>query len=336
MSQFKPAWWLNSHHLQTLFPTLFRQRPKLNRRRERITTPDDDFLDIDWYSENVSANKPLVIVMHGLAGSSNSAYVLGMQAQIATLGWRSVALNFRGCSGEHNLTARAYHSGETEDIEFIYQTLQQREPETDIYVIGFSLSGNVLLKWLGEQGNKTQVKAAVAISVPMVLSECANRLDQGFSTVYRLYLMRPLKQFVLKKYDYLKSVNRESEAEKIKQLGDLKQVKSFWQYDAQVIAKLHQFESAEDYYQQSSSRQFIAHIKTPTLILHAVDDPFMTPNVLPEDDEIPDYVTLEKTNGGGHVGFISGNNPFKPEYWLENRVSQFLQQYESSFEKAEK
>jgi len=321
---FKPAWWLNNRHLQTLFPTLFRSKIPLKRARERFITPDNDFLDCDWYTENSNKTKPLVIVMHGLAGSSSSNYVLGVQQSISALGWRSVALNFRGCSGEQNSKARAYHSGDTGDIEFLYQTLKAREPNTDIYVIGFSLSGNVLLKWLGEQGDKSSVKGAIAISVPMLLNICASKLDKGFSKVYRSYLLRPLKQFVLQKQAHLNSINEHKEADIIKQLGSLKNVKSFWQYDDQVVAAIHGFKNANDYYTQSSARQFIKDITVPTLIIHAVDDPFMTQDVLPAENELPKSVALEKTKGGGHVGFVSGANPFKPSYWLEQRICSFL------------
>jgi len=321
---FKPAWWLNNRHLQTLYPTLFRSKLQLKRVRERFTTPDKDFLDCDWYTKNSDKTKPLVIVMHGLAGSSSSNYVLGLQQSISDLGWRSVALNFRGCSGEQNLKARAYHSGDSGDIEFIYQSLKAREPKTDIYVIGFSLSGNVLLKWLGEQGEKSTVKGAIAISVPMLLNVCATKLDKGFSKVYRSYLLRPLKQFVLQKQDFLNSIKQHKEADIIKQLGSLKNVKSFWQYDNQVVAAIHGFKSADDYYTQSSARQYIKGITVPTLIIHSVDDPFMTQKVLPLKNELPKAVTLEKTSGGGHVGFVSGSNPFKPKYWLEQRIPSFL------------
>ncbi len=320
---FKALWWLNNRHLQTLYPTLFRRKIKLNRTRERFNTPDGDFLDCDWYTKNADADKPLVIVMHGLSGSSASNYVSGIQKAISHFGWRSVALNFRGCSGEQNLKARAYHSGDTGDIEFIYQTLKAREPNTDIYVIGFSLGGNVLLKWLGEQGKKSCVKGAVAVSVPMLLNVCASKLDKGFSKVYRRYLMNPLKQFVLKKYKFLLQTDP-LEAQKIKQLGNLKNITSFWQYDNQVVARLHGFKSAEDYYQRSSSRQFIPYIKIPTLIIHALDDPFMTPQVLPDEKELPGNVVLEKTRSGGHAGFVSGTT-LNPGYWLEQRILAYFQ-----------
>lgn len=321
---FKAAWWLNNRHLQTLYPTLCRTKPKLTRKRERINTPDGDFLDLDWYQTESNLNQPLVIVLHGLAGSSTSSYVLGVQQAIENLGWRSVALNFRGCSGEQNLKARAYHSGDTGDIEHIFQTLKNREPNTDIYVVGFSLGANVLLKWQGEQGANSQVKGIIAISTPLLLNICASKLDKGFSKVYRSYLMNPLKRFILDKYQFLKNANNLDEANKIKRLGNLKNVKSFWQYDDQVVARLHGFKDAHDYYQQSSSQQYIKNITVPTLIIHAIDDPFMTPDVIPKQEQLPQNVQLEITQGGGHVGFVSGSNPFKPKFWIESRIQHFL------------
>jgi len=149
---FKPAWWLKNAHLQTLYPALVRKVgscPKL--RRERLTTPDNDFIDIDWCD---GVDKALVILLHGLTGSSQSSYVKGLQRVLMELGFRSVALNFRGCSGESNRLARCYHSGETEDLDFLYRTLRLREPNTRMAAVGFSLGGNVLLKWLGEQGRR--------------------------------------------------------------------------------------------------------------------------------------------------------------------------------------
>jgi len=172
-------------------------------------------------------------------------------------GLRSAVLNFRGCSGEYNRLARCYHSGETEDIQFLYQTLRNREPTTPIAVIGFSLGGNVLLKWLGEQGDKVSLFAAVAVSVPLVLSICASKLDKGFSKLYRAKLLRDLKCYVAEKQQHLAAIGAKKEADKIQQLGDLSPIKSFWQYDDKVVAPLHGFADAHDYYQRSSSRQFL-------------------------------------------------------------------------------
>ncbi|MGZ8191317.1 MAG: hydrolase [Methylococcaceae bacterium] len=326
---FKPAWWLKNAHLQTLYPALLRKvKPHGKLRRERLETPDHDFIDIDWCGEG---NQPLIILLHGLTGSSQSGYIKGLQQVLLAQGFRSVALNFRGCSGETNQLARCYHSGETEDIHFLYQTLRQREPYTPFGALGFSLGGNVLLKWLGEQSNKLELFAAVAVSVPLVLSACATKLDKGFSKIYRANLLRELKHYIRLKQLHLENIGNQKEANKIKQLGDLSKIDSFWQYDDQVVAKLHGFKDVHDYYRRSSSRQFLKSITVPTLVIQAADDPFMTKDVLPCLDELSPSVHLEITESGGHVGFIAGRTPFKPDYWLERRIPEFFKQYAAGF-----
>ena len=322
-STFKPAWWLNNPHLQTLYPALLRKPPSPVLNRERLTTIDNDFIDIDFCGAGQQA---LVILLHGLTGSSQSGYIKGLQQTLLQQGFRSAALNFRGCSGEYNHSSRCYHSGETGDIDFLYRTLRAREPDTPMAVVGFSLGGNVLLKWLGEQGSDIQLFAATAVSVPLVLSACASKLDSGFSKLYRASLLRELKEYVRLKQYHLESLGKGDEAALLRQIGDLDNITSFWQYDDQVIAQLYDFANVQDYYQRSSSRQFLKTITVPTLLIQAQDDPFMTPEVIPEIDELSSSVSLEITQSGGHVGFISGNNPFQAEYWLEQRIPEFLQQ----------
>lgn len=320
-STFTPAWWLNNPHLQTIYPTFFRKvAPFAKLQRERLTTPDNDFIDLDWCGTGA---KPLVMLLHGLSGSARSNYIEGLQRRLFDMGWRSVALNYRGCSGELNNTARCYHSGETTDLNFIYQTIRRREPETPIAAVGFSLGGNMLLKWLGEQ-RELDLFAAVAISVPLLLNLCASKLDNGFSKVYRAYLLYELKRYIHDKKAHLTKLNFTQEAEKIAQLGTLHDVKSFWQYDDRVIARLYEFKDVHDYYQRSSSRQFLQHIQVPTLLIQAIDDPFMTSAVIPEQGELSASVNLEITLAGGHVGFISGDTPGKAEYWLEQRIPEYL------------
>lgn len=322
-SSFKPAWWLNNNHLQTIYPALCRRiAPPTPLRRERLTTPDRDFVDIDWVGEDNAA--PLVMLLHGLTGSSRSGYIAGLQNALRAHGVRSVALNFRGCSGEPNRLARGYHSGDTGDIDFLYRQLRQREPDTPMAAVGFSLGGNVLLKWLGEQGEDIDLLAAVAVSVPLVLSTCATTLDHGVARLYRDRLIRDLIDYIRNKHRYLQRVGNQQEAEKISRLGDLSRIRSFWQYDDLVVARLHGFENVQHYYRASSSRQFLNYIDTPTLLIQARDDPFMNPNVLPENRELSSCVTLEVSERGGHVGFLSGQNPLKPEYWLEHRITGFI------------
>jgi predicted alpha/beta-fold hydrolase len=322
---FKPAWWLSNSHLQTLYPALLRNlSDPPEYRRERLLTPDQDFIDIDYCG---TGSQPLIILIHGLTGSSQSAYIKGLQNALFNQGLRSAALNFRGCSGSSNNKARCYHSGETEDLHFLYQTLRLREPETLIGVVGFSLGGNVLLKWLGEQGNRLDLFAAVAVSVPFLLGVCATKLDNGFSKLYRANLLRQLKTYMHVKLQHLERIGQSEEAMKIRELGDLSGIRSFWQYDDRVVAKLHGFDDVYDYYRRSSSRQYLNSISVHTLLIQAVDDPFMTQEVLPEPNEISPHVHLEFTRQGGHVGFISGSIPFKPEYWLEQRIPEFLMGY---------
>ncbi|QPK62360.1 hydrolase [Methylomonas sp. LL1] len=320
---FKSVWWLNNPHLQTLYPALWRKAVPLDRRRERLSTADGDFIDLDWYGDN---NRALVILMHGLSGSSSSGYILGLQQVLLDQGFSSVAMNFRGCSGEPNRLARCYHSGETEDIAFVYQSLRQRYPDAAMAAVGFSLGGNVLLKWLGEQGDKLSLFAAVAVSVPLVLSECASKLDKGFSRIYRRYLLTELKHYIRNKQRYLDQHGFDQEAEKLRRLGDLSDIHSFWQYDDRVVAKLHGFKDVADYYSRASSRQFLPAIRVPTLLIQAKDDPFMTRSVLPDAAELAPCMVMEVCSGGGHVGFVGGRKLHSAAYWLDKRIPAFLRE----------
>ena len=321
---FKPAWWLSNAHLQTIYPALMRKSSVLiGLKRERLITPDNDFIDIDWCGEG---NQPLIILLHGLSGSTLSGYIRVLQQALLSKGFRTVALNFRGCSGELNYSARCYHSGETEDIHFLYQWLREREPETPIGAVGFSLGGNVLLKWLGEQGNQLSLFAAIAVSVPLVLSICATKLDTGFSKFYRKILLSELKEHVEEKKLHLERLGNFQEVKRIEELGDISDIESFWQYDDRVVARLHHFKDVHDYYLRSSSRQFLKSIAITTLLIQALDDPFMTEEVLPNLDELSPTIQLEITQGGGHVGFIGGDIPFKPSYWLDQRIPEFFEQ----------
>lgn len=330
ITDFKPAWWLKNPHLQTLWPALFRQLPNLARTRERLPTPDGDFIDIDWCGE---PSRPIIMLLHGLSGSSHSTYILGMQLALLNQGFCSVAMNFRGCSGQPNQTARCYHSGDTEDIDFLYRHLRHRHPQTPLAAVGYSLGGNVLLKWLGE-GRNVDLFGAAAVSVPLLLNLCSSRMDLGFSKLYRNQLLRELKLYIRYKLDYLHKHRHFGEADKLRGLGNLSNLHSFWEYDDRVIAGLYPFRDVHEYYAKSSSRQFLQTILTPTLVIHAYDDPFMTPEVIPAAEELSDSVDFEIAPSGGHVGFVAGNIPGRPHYWLEERIpSFFLRQLESALTK---
>ncbi len=311
MSAFKPAWWCRGPHAQTLWPNLVRRRPQVPLRRERLELPDGDFLDLDW---TLNDEGPIVLLLHGLEGSSRSQYARGLLAVLQVRGWRGVVLHFRGCSGEPNRLARGYHSGETGDLDWVIDRLREREPHTPIAAVGYSLGGNVLLKWLGEKGADAPLQAAVAVSVPFILQEAADRFCRGFSRLYQWALLRSLKRGYRRKFTRLPSPLD----------VDPVRLSRFWDFDHLVTAPLHGFESASHYYRVASSRQYLRHIAVPTLIVHAADDPFMSPAVVPHARELSPAIDLELYPAGGHVGFVGGKWPWRPRYWLEERIPTFL------------
>lgn len=308
---FEPAWWCADPHLQTLFPHLLRQRPRVALRRERLELPDGDFIDLDWTARE---HGPLVIVLHGLEGSSRSKYARGLLRTIDALGWRGLVMHFRGCSGEPNRLPRSYHSGDTRDFQFLVDMLRAREPNTPLAAVGYSLGGNVLLKWLGEVREAAPLVAAVAVSAPLLLQESADRLDRGLSRVYQWALLRTLRR------SYARKARRVAMPAAI----DPRRYRRFWDFDQHVTAPLHGFDSALHYYTTSSSRAYLGRICVPTLLIHALDDPFTTPHIVPRADELAPAVTLELHSRGGHVGFVSGRWPWRPHYWLEERIPAYL------------
>lgn len=312
---FQPAWWLTNPHLQTLWPTLFRRIKNIPLERERLELPDGDFVDLDWHGKNRQA--PIVLILHGFEGSIQSPYAKGMLQAIYQHGWCGVFMHFRGCSGEPNRLLRGYHSGETEDLANVIDILKQRVPHQSLAVIGFSLGGNVLLKWLGETSEKNPLTAAIAISVPFELHKAAKKIDSGFSRIYQQYFLKSLRERLGKKF-------RMKGIENYAVLSDIRTIEEF---DDKITAPIHGFKNAKEYYIKSSSRQFLHAIRVPTLIIHAKDDPFMPKDVIPESYELADCVQLELTEKGGHVGFISGEFPWCAEYWLEKRVPAYLRQY---------
>ncbi len=312
-SRFKPAWWLPGSHAQTLFPFIARRRLEITTHRERLTLPDGDFLDLDW-ALDAPLDAPLVLVLHGLEGSLRSHYAAGLLRCLNQAGLRAVLMYFRGCSGEPNRLPRGYHSGETSDLAWVVTQLREREPETPLAAVGFSLGGNVLLKWLGEAGAQADLHAAVAVSVPFSLAIAADRLDRGLSRIYQAYLLHRLRRSLRAKQARM--------ALPIS-LPALGQLDSFRRFDDAVTAPLHGFAGVDDYYARASSRAFLARIIRPTLILQAQDDPFMTPAALPHLEELAPAVRMELSIQGGHVGFITGRFG-RPEYWLEQRIPTFL------------
>jgi predicted alpha/beta-fold hydrolase len=311
-SEFRPASWCRNPHLQTLWPYLFRVSPRPEYRRERLELTDGDFLDLDWFGPYSAG--PLVLLLHGLEGCSQSHYVRGLVTDFAQRNIRSVVMHHRGCSGELNRLNRSYHAGETADLNTVLTHLHDREPKTEMGVVGFSLGGNMLLKWLGENPHTSLIKAAAAVSVPFLLAEGARRMQHGFSQIYQWRLIGLMKQSLIKKF-----ADRPAPID----MHQVCRLKNFWTFDDQVTARLHGFADVEDYYARSSSRQFLSGINTETLIVHAADDPLMTVDVIPREHELSGKIQLELSQHGGHVGFVTGP-VWRPRYWLDRRVADYL------------
>lgn len=308
---FKPAWWLPGPHAQTLWPSLFRSRPELPLEWERLELPDGDFLDLVHVGRR---SAPTVLLLHGLEGNLQSHYAGGLLEALYREGYHGVIMHFRNCSEEPNRLTRSYHSGETGDLQRVLELLRERDGQPVRAVVAISLGGNVLLKWLGETGAQDLVQSAVAISVPFLLGAAADRLDRGLSRLYRRHLINKLRRSYRRKFDGMPSPLD----------VDLARLHNFWEFDDRITAPLHGFAGVEDYYRRCSCRQFIPGIRTPTLILHAKDDPFMWPDTPPTAEELPEMVTMELCEHGGHVGFIGGALPWRPKYWLEQRVVEYL------------
>ena len=319
---FHPALGLSNPHLQTLWGPLWRRMPSLPRERERLWLEDGDFLDLDWHGPH-QAHAPLVMVLHGLTGSSDSPYVVGLQHALQRRGWASVAVNWRGCSGEPNLLPRSYHSGASEDLAETIRHVRAQRPLAPLYAVGYSLGGNILLKYLGESGTASQLQAAVAVSVPFRLDECADRIGLGFSRVYQAHFMRAMVSYVKTKQLHFRHLGHHENLATLERLGELRHLRNFWDFDGQVTAPLNGFQDAHDYYRRSSSRYYLGDNRTPTLIIQSSDDPFVFSHSLPGTDELAPQTHLELHSRGGHVGFVDGSLR-SPGYYLERRIPQWL------------
>lgn len=306
-SQFAPTGFLKNAHLQTVLASKIFKPPKVETLRERVELPDGDFIDIN-YAEESSGN--IVALFHGLAGCVDSPYIQGVFATLRARGFQPFLMHWRGCSGEPNRLARAYHSGASDDIEWFINFLANRFENANIYAIGYSLGGNALLKYLGEQGNKSPLKGAMAVSPPLVLSEGANQLDTGFAKIYQRYLLNLMRKQHEKKRLRYPNLNLD-EAHK--------GLNTFWKFDNEITAPIHGYDGVNDYYSRCSARQFLSNIAVPTRILSARDDPFFTEAILPDESELSSQVTLEISAYGGHVGFLS-----KSKRWLDPHVADTL------------
>lgn len=311
-SEFRPSRLLGNPHLQTLFPNVFWPRPRLRLRRQRLELPDGDFIDVDWTAGETG---PIVIVLHGLEGSSRSHYAAHIMQHLDALGLRGALLHFRGCSGEPNRLPIHYHSGFTRDLEYFTGLLNRREPTTPLAAVGYSLGGSVLLKWLGESSHGGRLKTAVAVSVPFDLADAAAAVERGAARIYKWALLSRMRRSTRRKFRRVQAPFA---------LPAIGRLRSFRDFDDALTAPLHGFRDANDYYARCSSRRYLKNITVPTLIIHASDDPLMTPVSVPREEELSPAVTLELSRQGGHVGFVNGSL-LKPNMWLTGRIGRHLQ-----------
>lgn len=325
---FVPAVGFANRHAQTIAARVLRSARGVTLHRERVDTPDGDFLDLDWADVHGAAaalappaTLPLCLVLHGLEGSAASHYALETYRQLARRGVAAVGMNFRSCSGEINRAARMYHSGETEDVRFVARLLRARFPARPIVAIGFSLGGNVLVKYLGEEGQGDRAAAeqivsrAAVVSVPYDLTAGAAFTEHGLARVYVRRLLYTLKAKLRQKAALLDG--------RIDLPGALK-ARTFRAFDDAATAPLHGFADADDYYRRSSSGPYLPAVAIPLRLVHAADDPFLPSSAVPvaavRDNALLDAAFVAH---GGHVGFMAGSL-VHPSFWAETRAAEWV------------
>ena len=317
MTAYSAPAWLPGGHVQTLYPRFLPLDP-LPYRRERWETPDGDFIDLDWNGPSPAAGErqALVILFHGLEGSSQSHYAQALMRALRDAGQPGVVVNFRGCSGELNRLPRAYHGGDSDEIDWILRRFRDACPSRPLYAVGVSLGGNALLKWLGERENTAAgiLQAAAAVSSPFDMSACGHHLARGANRIYTQYFLRTLKRFAGEKLRCHPGLFDETRMRRAGSLHD---------FDDVVTAPLHGFASAEDYWRRASSKPWLGGIRVQTLLINARNDPFMPAGVLPERRQASRHVEFDYPGEGGHVGFPTGPFPGRID-WLPQRLLRFF------------
>ena len=311
-SSYRPPFFLRNGHLSTIYPTLFRRRSSPSIVRERLELPDGDFIDLDWSEQKCSR---LAIIGHGLEGESSAKYMLGLSVALRKRGWDTLAWNCRGCSGEPNRLLRSYHSGVSGDLGHVIAHAIPKGYQS-IALIGFSLGGNIVLKYLGEQGSNLhpEVKAGVTFSVPCDLTSSSLRLAEWDNKIYMSHFMDGLKDKIIQKNKMFPGRLN---------LNGIKSIKTFSQFDDRFTAPLNGFLDARDYWLRASSKPHLEAIQIPSLMIQAANDPFLTEACFPKKiAKASKSLHLEIPRHGGHVGFISRGS----EYWSETRCAEFLEE----------
>lgn len=311
-STYKPVFWAKSSFVSTVFSGLGRRIKGVQQTRERITLPDSDFLDLDWSYPETKSRK-VVILLHGLEGHAQRPYLTGAAKLFNQNGIDACAVNFRGCSGEPNLLYRSYHSGATEDLEAVVKHIVSLSKYDEIYIKGISLGANLALKYAGEERNiPKQIKAIVAVGAPCNLKGSCDRLLSLKNRSFSIHFVMHLKKKLIPKLKQFPSQIT---------MSDYKSIKNILQFDEIYTSKAHGFKNALDYYEKSSSGQFLPNIKIPTLLINSLNDSFLSPECYPvKEAKANSNLYLEMPKYGGHVGFIQ-----KGEfYYNEVRALEFM------------
>ena len=309
-----PAWLLGGQ-MQTIYAYYLKLTPAFAYRRERWDTPDGDFIDLDWL-DGFPRESKLVVLFHGLEGCSRSHYAVSLMNQLRGEGWCGIVPHFRGCGGEINRLHRSYHAADSAEVDWILRRLRAKH-RGSLYAVGISLGGNMLLKWLGEQGERAEdvVERAAAVSAPVDLQIAAKQLDCGWKKrIYAAYFLRTMKPKVLAKIT-THGLDLDPRA--------IRTSATFREIDNLYTAPVHGFRDADDYWMRSSSKPWLRHITVPTLLINALNDPFFPGHALPTCEEVSEAVALEYPRSGGHVGFVSGRFPGHIG-WLPRRILSFL------------
>ncbi len=310
-SVFRPSSWLPGPHWQTIWASRFRSLPSPDTTKELIELDDGDFINLYWLTKG---NGPIVIIVHGLEGDFTSNNVKAMFGVISKIGWNGVLLLNRNCGGVSNRLQRTYHAGETGDLDLVVNLVKKRFPDIPLMLYGYSLGGNILLKWLGEKGNRAGISAAAAVSTPFDLASSTSMLEKGFSRIYQNHFVNLLRESAKRKFRDLPPLFNP---------GDLNKIKTLREFDERVTAPLHGFGNADHYYSESSCKQFLKKIRVPTLIMNSLDDPFLDTKSFPGPKEVSEMVELEYLKKGGHAGFIIGN-AWKKFSFIETRIPEFF------------
>jgi uncharacterized protein len=315
-SSYAAPRWLPGGHAQTIVAARFVPLPRVTYRRERWTTPDHDFVDADFAQpEPSSPAAPVLVLFHGLEGCSQSHYARATMRWFADRGWRGIVVHFRGCSGEPNLLARAYHSGDSDEGDWVLRRMHARWPQAGLHVVGVSLGGNMLAKWLGEREDDAGfVQAAASVGSPLDLIAGGTAISRGFGLVYTRMFMATLRAKAMAKAQRFPDAVH---------LDALRRARNLYEFDNAYTAPVHGYRDTLDYWTSASAKPLLRGVRVPHLILNARNDPFVPAASLPGDDEVSRAVVLEQPREGGHIGFVSGRWPGQLDF-LPRRLHDFF------------